>query len=271
MSEPLTPDPKDLPGVAGRDFRSTKNESMNLPASKLPMVEEPVPGRDFRASFSWRIFRIMAEFVDGWQFLADFKKTVTFFGSARFGPDNHWYQEAEKLARMLAGADFDVITGGGPGIMEAANRGAHEVHRHHGGALINAKQVGDSIGLNIKLPFEQRINPFVDKAIAFHYFFVRKVMLSYYAQAYVYFPGGFGTLDEAFELITLRQTRKIDRRIPIVMVGKEFWQPLAQWLEQHLYKQFKTIDKEDMDIFHIVDTAEEAFDIVKHAPERTEF
>src|SRR3989338_4647011 len=106
MSDPLTPDPKNLPGVPGRDFRSTKNESMNLPASKLPMVEEPVPGRDFRASFSWRIFRIMAEFVDGWQFLADFKKTVTFFGSARFTADNRWYREAEKLGFMLAENGF---------------------------------------------------------------------------------------------------------------------------------------------------------------------
>lgn len=186
------------------EIESERKESLNVPVSKLPLVEEPSPAEDFRSSFHWRIFRIMAEFVDGWQFLADFKRTVTFFGSARFKKGDRWYEEAHKLGKMLALEGFSIITGGGPGIMEAGNQGAFEAKRES-----KKKDVGDSIGLNIKLPFEQRINKYVEKAVAFHYFFVRKVMLSYYAQAYVYFPGGFGTLDEAFELITLVQTRKI--------------------------------------------------------------
>jgi hypothetical protein len=208
----------------------------------------------------------MAEFVDGWQFLADLKKTVTFFGSARSKEGDRWYEEARRLGEMLANDGFSVITGGGPGIMEAANRGAHEAKEKSS----KPERVGDSIGLNIKLYFEQRINTFVDKAIAFHYFFVRKVMLSYYAQAYVYFPGGFGTLDEAFELMTLVQTKKVPP-IPIIFIGKEFWDPLEKLVRETVYEKFDAIDKEDMGVFTIVDSAEEAYEIVKKAPERKEF
>ncbi len=243
---------------------------MNLPASKLPLVEEAQDkgaSPDFRSSFHWRVFRIMAEFVDGWQFLADFQKTVTFFGSARFEEGNKWYEKARKLGNMLAKSGFDIVTGGGPGIMEAGNRGAHEA-KEEGGK--SAKGIGRSIGLNIKLPFEQRINPYVDIAIAFHYFFVRKVMLSYYAQSYVFFPGGFGTLDEAFELITLIQTKKIPK-ITILLVGKEYWEPLMVWVKESVHDEFQAIDEEDMDIYKIVDTAEEAYEIVKAAPERKRF
>ncbi len=174
-------------------------DHFNVPASKLPLVEKLAPDKDWRESFHWRIFRIMAEFIDGWQFLNDFKKTVTFFGSARCKEDDKWYEEARQLGEMLADDGFSIITGGGPGIMEAANRGAHEAREKSG----NPEKVGSSIGLNIKLHFEQRINAFVDKAIAFHYFFVRKVMLSFYAQAYVFFPGGYGTLDEAGLVVTV--------------------------------------------------------------------
>ncbi len=265
--------PTDKPymkGTPGKDFRSTKREALNVPASKLPLVEERHPD-DFRSSFHWRIFRIMAEFVDGWTFLADFKKIVTFFGSARFKEGDQWYDEARKLAHMLANVGFDIVTGGGPGIMEAANQGAHEVHEHNGSLLENDKKVGDSVGLNIKLPFEQRINAFVDKAVAFHYFFVRKVMLSYYAQVYIFFPGGFGTLDEVFEIITLIQTKKITAHVPVILVGKDFWTPLIQWINDGVYDQYRAIDKEDLSIFTIVDNAEEAFKIIKHTPERKEF
>lgn len=242
-------------------------ESLNVPASKLPLVEEPAPvGHDFRTSFHWRIFRIMAEFVDGWQFLADFKKTVTFFGSARFKESDKWYVEAKKLGNMLSLAGFSIVTGGGPGIMEAGNQGAYEAKE----ANRNIGDIGDSIGLNIKLPFEQRINKYVQKAVAFHYFFVRKVMLSYYAQAYVYFPGGFGTLDEVFELITLIQTKKIPQ-IPIVLVGKDFWQPLAEFIDKVVYQEFNGIDKEDMETYKIVDNADDAYELIKKAPERKEF
>lgn len=234
-----------------------KKDSLNLPASKLPAIPEYETG-DFRASFHWRVFRIMAEFVDGWQFLADFRKTVTFFGSARFPEDDHWYKEAQKLGKLLAEAGFSVITGGGPGIMEAGNRGASEIS-------------GNSIGLNIELSHEQRVNPWVKKGIGFYYFFVRKVMLSYSAQAYVYFPGGFGTLDEFFEIVNLIQTKKVFTKIPVICVGKEFWEPLLSWIDKEIYAKFKAIDKEDQKIYQLVDTAEEAFEIVKHSPERKEF
>ena len=243
-------------------------DHLNVPASKLPLVEKLPPEKDWRQSFHWRIFRIMAEFVDGWQFLADFKRTVTFFGSARFKEGNEWYEEARQLGNMLAKDGFSIITGGGPGIMEAANRGAHEAKEE--AKEPEKKKIGDSIGLNIKLYFEQRINAFVDKAIAFHYFFVRKVMLSYYAQAYVYFPGGFGTLDEAFELMTLVQTKKVPQ-LPIIFIGKEFWDPLEKLIRETVYEKFDAIDKEDLDIFTIVDSAEEAYEIIKKAPERKEF
>lgn len=241
---------------------------LNVPASKLPLVEKLPPEKDWRQSFHWRIFRIMAEFVDGWQFLADFERTVTFFGSARAKEGDKWYEEARQLAEMLAKDGFSIITGGGPGIMEAANRGAHEAKEKAGES--EKEKIGDSLGLNIKLPFEQRINAYVDKSVAFHYFFVRKVMLSYYAQVYVYFPGGFGTLDEAFELINLVQTKKVPK-IPIILVGKEFWQPLADWIEKTVYEGLGGIDKEDMEIYKIVDSAEEAYEIIKKAPERKEF
>lgn len=228
---------------------------LNVPASKLPVVEEP---KDFRSSLHWRVFRIIAEFIDGWQFLADFKKTVTFFGSARLPETEKWYKEAEKLGRLLAENGFGVVTGGGPGIMEAGNRGASE-----GG--------GESIGLNIRLPEEQRINPYVKKSTAFHYFFVRKLMLSYAARAYVFFPGGFGTLDECFEILTLIQTKKVSDKIPVVLVGKEFWDPIDNLLREMILKKFNAIDEADLKLYTIVDTAEEALEIVKDAPPRDDF
>lgn len=249
------------------DPRRQRLEAMNLPVSKLPLVEPQGPD-DFRSSFHWRIFRIMAEFVDGWQFLADYKKLVTFFGSARFKQGDHWYEEARKLSHELALIGYDVVTGGGPGIMEAANQGAHEAHDKN---TDQHDKIGDSVGLNIKLPFEQRINAFVDKAVAFHYFFVRKVMLSYYAQAYIFFPGGFGTLDEVFEIITLMQTKKIVTHIPVILVGKEYWTPLIQWIEAGVYEQFNAIDQADLKIYSLVDNAEEALRIIKETPERKKF
>lgn len=204
---------------------------------------------DFRGSVQWRMFRIMAEFVDGFQFLGDFKKVVTIFGSARFSEGDEHYQAAEKLGRLLAKAGFTVLTGGGPGIMEAANRGAYEAG-------------GESVGLNIQLPFEQRINPYVKKSIGFHYFFTRKVMLATSAQAYVYFPGGFGTMDEFFEIITLIQTKKMPH-IPVVCIGKDFWDTLYTHLEKNVMQKHKAVKPEDMKIFQIVDTPEEAVKIIK--------
>lgn len=231
-----------------------KEKNLNVPAADLPPEE---PTQDFRASFHWRVLRIMSEFVDGWQFLADFDKTVTIFGSSRFIAKSKWCDEAEKLGRLLAQNGFTVITGGGPGIMESANKGAAEAG-------------GTSVGLNIELPHEQRQNPYVQKGMGFSYFFVRKVMLSYAARAYVFFPGGFGTLDELFEMLTLVQEHKITP-VPVVLVGKEYWKPLAEWLEKIVYAAYQAVDKKDLDIFNVVDTAEEAWEIVKHAPLRREF
>lgn len=212
---------------------------------------------DFAENANWRIFRIMAEFVSGFEFLADLRREVTFFGSARFTEDDHWYKVAQKLGRMLAEHGFTVITGGGPGIMEAGNRGAYE-----GG--------GQSVGIDIELPMEQRRNAYVRKGVGFHYFFTRKVMLSASAQAYIFFPGGFGTLDEFFEIITLIQTQKMEP-VPIVCLGKEYWQPLHNWMREDLLAKFKTIQTHDLDLYTIVDTAEEAFDLIKDSPERRYF
>jgi len=205
---------------------------------------------------TWRIFRIMAEFVEGFQFLSEFNREVTIFGSARCKPSNRWYKEARKLGNLLAECGFTVITGGGPGIMEAANRGATE-------------RGGQSVGLNIQLPMEQRINEYVKKGRGFHYFFTRKVMLAASAQAYVYFPGGFGTLDEMFEIVTLIQTGKM-QKIPVVLVGKEFWAPLFDWARTTLVKE-GTINPKDLELMQIVDTAEEAFKIVENSSDRSFF
>ena len=215
---------------------------------------------DMAAINNWRIFRIMAEFVEGWQFLSNYDKKVTIFGSARTNPEDTWYKEATKIAEILAKDGFDIITGGGPGIMEAANRGAFEVQEN--AAAEEKSKVGESIGLDIELPLEQRRNKYVRKGRGFYYFFVRKVMLSYHSSGYVFFPGGYGTLDEAFELLTLVQTNKIDK-VPIVFVGKDYWSPLSDWFKTTVLEKYNGISKEDLDIYSIVDTAEEIYSIIK--------
>lgn len=227
-------------------------------AVKIPLACEEIPGREQRMSdLTWRIFRIMAEFIEGFEFLSKSCREVTFFGSARLKQTSPWYKEAERLAGMLAKHNFTIITGGGPGIMEAANKGAFE-------------NGGESLGLNIQLPAEQRINPYVLKGMGFHYFFTRKVMLAASAQAYIFFPGGFGTMDEFFEIITLIQTKKM-ASITCVCVGKDFWGALDAFIEQKLVKEYDTIEPPDRSIYHIVDTAEEAFELIKHSKERTIF
>lgn len=209
------------------------------------------------SDITWRIFRIMAEFVDGFQFLSQSSREVTVFGSARLPEDNHWYQEVARLTKMLGDAGFTVITGGGPGIMEAANKGAYEA-----GA--------PSLGINIQLPMEQRTNPYVTASRGFHYFFTRKVMLTASGQAYIFCPGGFGTLDEFFEIVTLIQTEKMDK-IPVVLIGHEYWDGIMSWVKEVCRDQLQTISPEDLDIFTIVDTAEDAFDLIKDSKERTFF
>lgn len=205
---------------------------------------------------SWRVFRIMSEFVNGFDTLRKYSTAATFFGSARLNPTDPYYKAAEQLAANLAKSGFTIITGGGPGIMEAANVGAFKVG-------------GKSVGLNIQLPIEQKLNHYVTDTQTFHFFFSRKVMLAFASEVYIYFPGGFGTLDELMEIVTLIQTKKISR-IPMVLYGKAFWTPLLQFFEKELLKEFRTIDKEDLELFHLVDTVEEAHEyILKHVDPAT--
>ncbi|MFH1766758.1 MAG: TIGR00730 family Rossman fold protein [Patescibacteria group bacterium] len=228
-----------------------------LTSEEREMIETEKAKSLRMSDITWRIFRIMAEFVEGFQFLSQFSNEVTVFGSTRLPATNKWYQEAEKLGRILAQNDFTVVTGGGPGIMEAANKGAHEAG-------------GISVGINIQLPKEQRINPYVKTSRAFHYFFVRKVILAASAQAYVYFPGGFGTLDELFEILTLIQTKKSES-MPVILVGKEYWDGWLNWVKSTVFEEFDAIDADDLEIFKIVDSAEEAYELVKHSSERSFF
>ncbi|OIP77782.1 MAG: Rossman fold protein, TIGR00730 family [Parcubacteria group bacterium CG2_30_44_11] len=186
----------------------------------------------------------MSEFVTGFELLRSYGLAATIFGSARIRPGEKNYKEAEELAAQLAKKGFAIITGGGGGIMEAANVGAFKVG-------------GESVGLNIELPNEQKLNPYTTESQQFDFFFSRKVMLSFASEVYIYFPGGFGTLDELFELITLIQTKKIEP-IPIVLYGKDFWRPFLDLIEKKLLKDYKTISKEDMDLFHLVDSVDEA-------------
>ncbi|KKP88686.1 MAG: hypothetical protein UR93_C0010G0007 [Berkelbacteria bacterium GW2011_GWA2_35_9] len=204
---------------------------------------------DFETNPSWRIFKIMSEFVDGFTFLSKYDKTVSFFGSARFDEKNHHYHEAQELARRLAKTNMTIITGGGTGIMEAANRGAIEGN-------------GESVGLNIELKNQQRINPYVQESIAFDHFFTRKVMLSFAAQAYVFFPGGFGTLDEFFEIVTLIQTKKI-KRVPIILIGADYWSSLLDWIYNMVYKRHNAVEEIDLNIFKLVQNIDEAFEIIQ--------
>ena len=197
---------------------------------------------------SWRVFRIMAEFVEGIETLSQVENAVTIFGSARIKPDNIYYQKTENLARLLVKNGFNVITGGGPGVMEAANKGASEAG-------------GKSVGLNIRLPFEQKPNPYANIHIDYKYFFVRKVMFVKYAVAYVIMPGGFGTMDEFFEALTLIQTRKI-KSFPLILMGSEYWHGLIEWLKNTMLQEDK-ISPADMDLIQIVDEPEEVVKLIK--------
>lgn len=199
---------------------------------------------------SWAVFKIMSELVDGFETLSRIGPCVSIFGSAREISDSPYYKLAEEIAYLLTKKGFGVITGGGPGIMEAANKGAHFAG-------------GKSVGLNIDLPHEQRPNPFIDqdKFINFNYFFVRKVMFMKYAQGYIVLPGGFGTLDELFEAITLIQTNKLVK-FPIVLAVRDYWDGLIKWIKERMLEENK-ISPEELDIFSVVDTAEEAIGVVE--------
>jgi uncharacterized protein (TIGR00730 family) len=197
------------------------------------------------AHSSWQIFKIMAEFVDGFETLNKIGPCISVFGSARTKPGTPYYELAVQTSRRLSEEGFGIITGGGPGIMEAANKGAQLAG-------------GKSVGLNIELPFEQKFNPYIDsdKAMHFDYFFVRKVMFTKYAQAFVMFPGGFGTMDEMFEVATLIQTGKIDRS-PMVLVGKAYWTGLLDWIRTSMLDSEHNIKPEDLDLFVLFDTPDE--------------
>ncbi len=204
----------------------------------------------FQRSDSWRVLRIMGEFVWGFDHLADIGDGVAIFGSARTPPDDPMYEAAVKTARLLAARGIPVITGGGPGIMEAGNRGAIEAN-------------GESIGCNIELPFEQRSNRYLTRSLDFRFFFVRKTMFVKYSTAFIVFPGGYGTLDELFEALTLIQTGKI-KHFPVVLFGRAYWQGLVDWLRATVARERK-INVEDLDLFHTTDDPEEAVRIVLDA------
>lgn len=198
---------------------------------------------------SWRIFRIMAEFVEAIETLSGLPPSVTIFGSARSKPTDRYYQLAEQLAQRLVKEGFGIITGGGPGVMEGANKGAFEAG-------------GTSVGLNIELPFEQHLNPYSNVHINFRYFFIRKVMFLKYATSWVIMPGGFGTMDELFETLTMIQTKKI-KSCPVILIGSDYWQGLLDWLKTSMAGE-GLISPEDLDIFTVTDSIDEAVAVIKN-------
>lgn len=202
-----------------------------------------------------KVHRIDREFTEAFEFINNYEKSVTFFGSARFTENNPHYAKARSLAKKIAEAGYTVITGGGNGIMEAANRGAFEAG-------------GESVGLNIRLPQEQNLNPYTTESIELDYFFVRKVALSFAAEAYLFFPGGFGTWDELFDILTLIQTHKI-RRIPVILVGRDYWESVHELIRKVMFEEHRAIEKSDMNLYTISDDDEEILGIIKKVPVRT--
>jgi len=202
--------------------------------------------KEIKSADTWSVFKILSDFVKGFDELSDLGPSVTIFGSARFDENSKYYKQAKKLSKILAKRGFSIVTGGGPGIMEAANKGAYGINGV------------ESVGLNIDLPHEQSLNPYTTKSLEFEYFFSRKVMLVKYSLAYVIFPGGFGTLDELFESLTLVQTKKVTG-VKIFLVGKEFYQPLIDFMEKSLVSH-KTIERSDLELFEICDDLEEIAD-----------
>jgi uncharacterized protein (TIGR00730 family) len=211
------------------------------------LLRSPEPDDVYKTSDSWRVFRIMGEFVGGFDELASTIRGVSIFGSARVAEDDPTYEAAYETARLLGTAGFEIITGGGPGVMEAANKGAH-----HAGAV--------SIGCNIELPMEQVPNPYQNKSYTFKYFFVRKTMFIKYSNAYIIFPGGFGTMDELFEALTLIQTRKI-RNFPVVLFGSQYWKGLLAWLTSTMLNE-KMVSPEDLGLLHLTDSPRDAVDFI---------
>jgi len=233
--------------------RSSGSQRTPVTEDERLLAQVPRERRAFVKTDSWRVLRIMGEFVEGFDTLSDVYNAVTVFGSARSTPDDPYYDKAVETARMLAEEGFPIITGGGPGIMEAANRGAQEGN-------------GLSIGCNIELPFEQGLNPYVERSINFRYFFVRKTMFVKYSTAFIVFPGGYGTMDELFEALTLIQTGKVSN-FPVILFGAQYWAGLAEWLRERVAGEGK-IASTDLRLFTITDSPREAVATVRQARER---
>jgi uncharacterized protein (TIGR00730 family) len=225
---------------------------MSTSEEKIRNAFQEKTWNEIKSEDSWRIFKIMAEFVEGYEKLSRIGPCVSIFGSARLTSDNIYYKLAEQVAFKLTQFGYGIITGGGPGIMEAANLGAK-------------RGQGRSVGINIALPYEQNANLFIDhdKLITFDYFFVRKTMFMKYAQGFVVLPGGFGTFDELFEALTLIQTEKIGR-FPIVLIGTDYWKGLIDWIKKAMLEENKCISPDDMDLFHLVDDPDEAVEIINN-------
>ncbi len=232
--------------VAEAKERETESGYWNLTDDEI-LLRSPDPEDDYRSSDSWRVFRIMGEFVNGFDELATITRGVSIFGSARTPLAAEYYESARETARLLGVAGFEIITGGGPGIMQAANQGAMEA-----GAM--------SVGCNIELPFEQMPNPYLTKSLTFKYFMVRKTMFIKYSNAYVIFPGGFGTMDELFEALTLIQTKKI-RNFPVVLFGSQYWRGMLAWLTTTMLNE-KMISPEDLSLIHLTDSPNDAVNFI---------
>ena len=237
--------PSQIPSRRSTDRRQVDDaiRSDSLVTEDEKLLQQPAPGIDFTRTDPWRVLRITGEIIEGFDTLADVQKGVTIFGSARTSPEDPMYKAAEEVARLLAEAGFSIITGAGPGIMEAGNKGAHLAG-------------GRSIGCNIELPFEQGANPYVDTLVRFRYFFVRKTMFIKYSVAFIIFPGGFGTLDELFEAITLIQTGKI-YQFPVILFGRHYWAGLLRWLQTRVLAE-KKISAGDIDLMILTDDPAEA-------------
>jgi uncharacterized protein (TIGR00730 family) len=230
-------------------------QNIHEEAAKAPRPKQPMTRDDVHDEANKRLSRINHEFVHGIDFLKTFPKSVSFFGSSRLGENTAAYKQARKLAaKIVTELGYAIVTGGGPGIMEASSRGAHDAS-------------GRSLGLTIRLPMEQETNPYLTDSIDFYYFFSRKVILSFSAEAYLFFPGGFGTLDEFFEIITLIQTNKIEK-VPVVLVGKKFWKPINKFIKKNLCQKYKTIGQNDSNLYTMTDDENEIIEIIRSAPAR---
>ncbi len=230
-------------------------KTINVPEASLTGPHKM--DTDIEEELHARAARAEVELLNGFHAIRKFPKSVTFFGSARFPEEHPYYQKAKGISERICKEGFTVVTGGGPGIMQAGNHGAKET-------------CGSSVGFNIELPMEQIINPYVTHGVNFHYFYTRKVTMFFSAEVYLYFPGGFGTLDEFFELVTLVQTNKMPK-VPIILVGKDYWDPIINLCRELLLEKFETVSAEDFDLFTITDDDDEILEIVKSAPLRNEY